>query len=35
MLGAVIHHGNNMDLQTKLSSIGVQKTADCIPMFLS
>ena len=42
MLGAVICYGNNtlvaelptgtMDLQTKLSSIGVQKTADCIPI---
>ena len=42
MLGAVIRNGNNtlvvelptgtMDLQTKLSSIGVQKTADCIPI---
>ena len=42
MLGAVIRYGNNtlvaelptgtMDLQTKLSSIGVQKTADCIPI---
>jgi hypothetical protein len=42
MLGAVIRNGNNtlvvelptgtMDLQTKLSSIGITQTADRIPI---